>query len=155
MNKEITLRICLACCLIGFILACAGTEERWAPPVLHPEDEGENLKYCMDCHDKTDEYIPYRRYVHTPLFMENHRPVAIQNVDVCYMCHKSSFCNDCHGVWNELKPSIKNQTDTYRRTPHRGDYISRHRIDGRVDPVSCRRCQGNPQTTQTCRPCHG
>jgi hypothetical protein len=24
--------------------------------------------------------------------------------------------------------------------PHTGDYLSRHRIDGRLDPVSCRRC---------------
>ena len=155
MKKEIILRICLACCFICFILACAATEERWNPPALHPEEEGQDLKYCTDCHDNSDAYIPYRRYVHTPMFMQNHRSVASQKADVCYMCHRPDFCNDCHGVWTELKPSIKNQTDTGRQMPHRGDYIARHRIDARIDPISCKKCHGNPKTTQTCRPCHG
>ena len=155
MNKEIVLRIILLAGIVGWLLACAATGERWVPPLAHPDEDGENLKYCLDCHDENDANIPYRRYVHTPLFMENHRPVALQNVEVCYMCHQSRFCNDCHGTWNELKPSIKNQTETYRRMPHRGDYISRHRIDGRIDPVSCKRCHGNPKTSLTCRRCHG
>jgi hypothetical protein len=98
MKKEYILRIYLVCCVIGLILACAGTEERWVPPAVHPDEEGENLKYCTDCHDEADEYIPYRRYVHTPLFMENHRPVVTQNVEVCYTCHSSRFCNDCHEI---------------------------------------------------------
>lgn len=155
MNKEIFLRIVLLVCIVGWLLACAATGERWTPPLAHPEAEGENLKYCMDCHDESDANIPYRRYVHTPLFMESHRPAALQNVGVCYMCHPSRFCNDCHGTWIELKPSIKNQTETHRRMPHRGDYLSRHQIDGRIDPVSCRRCHGNPKTSLTCRRCHG
>lgn len=155
MKKEIILCGCLACCFVGFILACAGTKEQWNPPLVHPEEEGENLKYCTECHDDSDAYIPYRRYVHTPVFMQTHRSVASQKVEVCNMCHKPSFCSDCHGVWTELKPSIKNQTDTHRQMPHRGDYISRHRIDARIDPISCRNCHGNPKTSQTCRPCHG
>ena len=155
MNRELLLRIVLLVCITGWLLACAATSERWTPPLTHPEEEGENLKYCLDCHDESDANLPYRRYVHTPLFMENHRPVALQNVNVCYMCHQSRFCNDCHGTWNELKPSLKNQAETHRRMPHRGDYLSRHRIDGRIDPISCRRCHGNPKTAQTCRRCHG
>lgn len=155
MNKIFFLRIVLSSCLAGIILACAGMEPLWIPPKQHPEEEGENLKYCTSCHDAADENINYKRYVHTPMFMENHRPAAIQNAGICYMCHKSSFCNDCHGVRVELKPSIKNQTRTNRRMPHRGDYISRHRIDGRVNPVSCIRCHGNPKTSETCKRCHG
>jgi hypothetical protein len=155
MQKEAILRIFLLACIAGWILACAASHQRWSPPLVHPDEESENLKYCLDCHDNSDENIAYRRYVHTPLFMENHRPVAIQNVDVCNMCHQSRFCNDCHGTWNELKPSIKNQTETDRRMPHRGDYLSRHRIDGRIDPISCRKCHGNPKTASKCRRCHG
>lgn len=155
MKKEIYLCIIFSLCLIGLIMACAGTKEQWLPPLQHPEEEGENLKYCMDCHDETDENIPYRIYVHTPMFMDNHRPVAIQGTKVCYMCHRTSFCGDCHGIRHELKPSIKNQTSTNRRMPHRGDYISRHRFDGRINPASCRRCHRNPKTLQTCKSCHG
>jgi hypothetical protein len=71
------------------------------------------------------------------------------------MCHKQSACDECHGVWVELKPSLKDQTSNYRRMPHRGDYLSRHAIDGRINPASCYRCHGNPETARTCRPCHG
>jgi hypothetical protein len=71
------------------------------------------------------------------------------------MCHQPSYCDTCHGVGVELKPSLKNQTRTNRRMPHRGDYLSRHRIDGRMDPVSCLRCHANRKTAKTCRPCHG
>ena len=112
MHKELILRIVLGICIAGWLLACATTGEHWSSPLTHPEEEGENLKYCLDCHDEEDGIIPFRRYVHTPLFMENHGPVAIQQVDVCSMCHQSRFCSDCHGIWIELKPSIKNQTDT-------------------------------------------
>ena len=155
MNRETILRVVLSGCVAVWVMACAGVGDRWVAPALHPEEEGENLRYCLDCHDAADENMPYRRYVHTPMFMENHRSVAAQRVEVCFMCHASAYCNDCHGVWVELKPSLKNQTDPQRRMPHRGDYITRHRIDGRTNPTACRRCHGNPKTAQTCRPCHG
>jgi hypothetical protein len=70
------------------------------------------------------------------------------------MCHQTSFCNDCHATRVELKPSERHKTETYRRMPHRGNYLARHRIDGRVDPTSCFRCHGNPKTARTCSPCH-
>lgn len=155
MKKEIYIVIIVSFCFIGLIMACAGRKEQWISTSQHPAEEGENLKYCMECHDETDENIPYRIFVHTPMFMENHRPVAIQHANICHKCHRVSFCGDCHGVRNELKPSIKNQTRTDRRMPHRGDYISRHRIDGRINPASCRRCHRNPKTLESCNPCHG
>ena len=135
--------------LIGLILACAATQDNWPPPAAHVREEGEDLRYCLDCHDAADENFPYRRYVHTPLFSENHRHVANQSSRICSMCHKPSYCDNCHGVGIELKPSTKNQTRPDRRMPHTGDYLSRHRIDGRIDPVSCHRCHGNPKTAQT------
>ena len=98
---------------------------------------------------------PIERYVHTADFGKSHRPEATQGEAVCAMCHQTSFCNDCHATRVELKPSLKNQTETYRSMPHRGDYLSRHRIDGRVDPTSCFRCHGNPKSARTCANCHG
>ena len=141
--------------LFCLIMACAATQDNWSPPAMHVQEEGEDLRYCLDCHDAADENFPYRRYVHTPLFSENHRVVANQNSRTCNMCHKPSDCDNCHGVGIELKPSTRHQTRPDRRMPHPGDYLSRHRIDGRIDPVSCHRCHGNPKTAQTCKTCHG
>ena len=127
----------------------------YSPPLEHPREEGENYRMCTDCHDAEGEDFPYQRFNHTLYFAANHRQVVYQSQQACYMCHTQSHCNDCHGVCVELKPSIKNQTDTRRWMPHRGDYLTRHIIDARVNPTSCFRCHGNPRTAKTCKPCHG
>ena len=137
------------------ILACAATQENWILPSRHPDVDQEDLRFCMECHEDSDDNIRYSRYSHSPLFAEKHRSVAQQNQAVCAMCHEPRFCDTCHGTGIELKPSGKDPTSTYRRTPHRGDYLARHRIDGHIDPVSCRRCHGNTKTVDTCRSCHG
>lgn len=102
--------------------------------------------YCNDCH---------ARYVHSADYGVNHRVQAYQGDLICATCHQTSFCNDCHATRVELKPSVKNQAETYRPMPHRGDYLSRHRIDGRMDPTSCFRCHGNPKAAESCGRCHG
>jgi hypothetical protein len=154
MTQQPLLKMVLALVLAGFLLACAA-EERPSVPIRHPQEDGEDLRFCLDCHDESDEYFPFRRFTHTPFFADDHRLAANQSRNVCSMCHQPSSCDACHGVGIELKPSRRDPMGTHRRTPHRGDYLSRHRIDGRMDPVSCRRCHGNPRTTATCRPCHG
>jgi hypothetical protein len=37
--------------------------------------------------------------------------------------------------------------------PHRGEYLTRHQIDGRVDPGSCIQCHGN-RNDGSCGVCH-
>jgi hypothetical protein len=155
MMKKPVLKIMVSTALAAIILACAGTSEYWQLPALHIQEPEEDLRFCLDCHEEADGEFPFKRFVHTMLFSENHRHLANQHYQVCAMCHQQSYCNACHGVRVELKPSLKNQTRTGRRMPHRGDYLSRHRIDGRVDPVSCLRCHGNRKTVKTCKPCHG
>lgn len=136
--------------------ACAVMQTDYAPPSRHPQEEGEDLRYCLSCHEESGESrIPYARLVHSIYFTNNHNQSAKRYSNVCDLCHRASFCSDCHGVGVELKPSIKNQSETYRRMPHRGNYLARHQIDGRINPVSCYRCHGNPKTALTCRPCHG
>jgi hypothetical protein len=139
------------------VAACAGFKGGYILPARHlsEADLGEKPKVCTNCHEQRNEYIVFERYVHTPFFGANHRAEAYQGEAVCAMCHQTSFCNDCHATRVELKPSIKNQTETYRTLPHRGDYLSRHRIDGRIDPTSCFRCHGNPKAAMTCARCHG
>jgi hypothetical protein len=153
LNKT---RLIVLLVVLLFVAACATLESGIVLPSQHPSaaDLGAQPKNCIECHEGA-EPVPFARFVHTAYWADNHRQAAYQSAQVCGICHQQSYCNDCHATRVELKPSIKDQTDTYRRMPHRGDWLSRHRIEGRVDPTSCFRCHGNPKTTQTCAPCHG
>ncbi|NJC88108.1 MAG: cytochrome C [Desulfuromonas sp.] len=142
--------------LLGLLAACAVLDGGRSLSFTHPSaaDIGAKPKVCSGCHEG-GEPIPFARFDHTPFFADNHRLEATQYEQTCRGCHQVSFCNDCHATRVELKPSDRNPTDNDRRMPHRGDYLSRHRIDGRTDPVSCFRCHGNPKAARTCAPCHG
>ena len=143
--------------LLALVAACAALDGGRSLNFVHPSaaDLGEKPKICSDCHEGATEPIPFARFNHNPFFADNHRNEAYQYEQTCRGCHQVSFCNDCHATRVELKPSDKDPTDTDRRMPHRGDYLSRHRIDGRTDPASCFRCHGNPKTARTCASCHG
>ena len=139
---------------LSVLYACSATTYL---PAQHPSEAEIGLykPNCVDCHDARNKQLAFADFNHTPTFATTHRSVASRNAQVCSMCHQQSFCNDCHVTRVELKPSLKNQSDTYRGLPHRGDFQSRHIIDGRIDPTSCYRCHGNPQSARTCAPCHG
>lgn len=139
------------------LAACVAHRADWTPPFLHPDEAGLSKRppLCTDCHESGNENFNWQRFNHDLYFGEHHRQQAYQNSRICSMCHQQSFCNDCHATRVELKPSLKNQSETYRRSPHRGDWLARHRIEGRLDPTSCFRCHRNPKTASTCVPCHG
>ena len=141
----------------GFLTlgACSYLDQRESLPLIH-EVELERGNLCTDCHETSvGETIAYERYNHVEFFVDNHRLQAARNSGICALCHRQSFCNDCHVTRAELKPSIKNQTKNYARTIHRGDYFTRHQMDGRINPISCFRCHGNPKSSRTCIRCHG
>ena len=148
--KSITLILLVL--LATSLVACVATYQF---PAKHPEELEAIRPVCTDCHDSSDENVSYDRFTHTISWGKDHRLAAYQNEQVCSMCHQQSYCNDCHGVRVELKPSTKSPDDVLRNMPHRGDFLSRHRIEGRMNPTSCFRCHGNPKTAQTCAPCHG
>lgn len=155
VNKR-TLSILTLLAILLLVAACAGLQSSFTLPARHPDAAELTVSptVCTDCHEGGQE-LPYERYVHTADWGMNHRAQAYQGEAVCAMCHQTSFCNDCHATRVELKPSLKNQSETFRSSPHRGDYLSRHRIDGRLDPTSCFRCHGNPKSAKTCVGCHG
>lgn len=142
---------------LALLAACTATKNSYNPPPVHPPEAelGAGRPLCTECHDARDENVAYENVNHTAYFGSDHRQAAYQSANLCSMCHKESFCSDCHATQSELKPSLRDQSRTDRRTPHRGDFQSRHRIEARVDPTSCVRCHGNPRAAQTCRPCHG
>lgn len=125
-------------------------------PARHPAgiDLGERKPLCSDCHGDERDPIVFRRYDHTATFLDDHKILARMRPGVCELCHRQESCQDCHATRSELKPSILNQVETYKASPHRGDYITRHRFEARIDPTSCYRCHGNPRRSLTCRRCH-
>jgi len=154
MSKRI-LTIVLIAFTFAALAACAAFKAEPRFPAVHPEQLGNVRPTCTECHDAGAKHFNYAQFNHDTSFVGPHRQQAYQNPEVCAMCHAQSFCNDCHADRVELKPSSKNPSDTYRVMPHRGDYLSRHQIDGRVDPTSCFRCHGNPRSAKSCAPCHG
>jgi len=154
MSKNI-LTLVLFAVTFALLAACSVFKVEQRYPAVHPEELGQARPICTECHDASAEHIDYAQFNHDTSFVGPHRQQAYQNPEVCAMCHAQSFCNDCHATRVELKPSLKNPTDTYRVMQHRGDYLSRHQMDGRADPTSCFRCHGNPRSAETCARCHG
>ena len=142
--------------IVLLVTACSSLQSTTTLPAKHPsaEEIGAEPKICTDCHDPQGA-VAFKRFVHTADWGQNHRAAAYQAEAVCAICHEQSYCNDCHASRVEMKASDKNDTEPYRSMPHRGDYLTRHRIDGRIDPTSCFRCHGNPKASRTCAPCHG
>ncbi|RJQ53354.1 MAG: cytochrome C [Nitrospiraceae bacterium] len=103
---------------------------------------------CSQCH--TDEYAAME---HTADFSATHRIFAAQRQQACYLCHRESFCSDCHANKEEIKPSDKYKDAPERFLPHRGDYLNQHMIDGRINPALCFKCHGR-KNNERCRACH-
>lgn len=154
MTRRILVTFGVSTALLS-LLACASLKKESSLPLQHSHVFENRLPVCTNCHDTRTEDVNYEVFNHTSFFAKNHRVEAYTAMKICNICHVQKDCDECHGAGIELKPSQKNQIETYRKMPHRGDYLSRHRIDGRVDPTSCFRCHGNPRTAKTCAKCHG
>ena len=126
------------------IYACARTASMAA---WHPV-EVTGMPICSDCHEDGRAALN-----HTSDFSTRHRFYAQQQGQACAACHKESFCSDCHAHKEELKPSDKYKDSPERSLPHRGDYLTQHKIDGRINPASCMRCHGR-SNNERCKVCH-
>lgn len=124
-------------------------------PASHEYALGEGVVACTECHqdELKGAMKPYESFNHSPLFVKNHRYYASRDDRLCATCHAGSFCNDCHTNEVEMKPSIKYGYRPDRDFMHRGDFLTRHKIDGKIDPVSCYRCHGRSNNEQ-CVVCH-
>jgi hypothetical protein len=124
-------------------------------PASHPEALGEGRVECSECHQDQIKGIlkPYDAFSHSSAFIREHRFYAGQDNRLCVSCHATSFCNDCHANELEIKPSVKFGNRPDRQLIHRGDYLTLHKIDGKIDPASCYRCHGRTNNEQ-CVVCH-
>jgi hypothetical protein len=134
----------LAAIIAAVIAACATTASL---PAKHPT-EVEGMPVCSECHTDWRAKLD-----HLQDFINRHRFYAAQQARTCELCHLRSFCADCHANKEELKPSDKFKDAPERTMPHRGDYISQHMIDGKLDPASCFPCHGR-QNNERCKVCH-
>ncbi len=130
--------------LSGGLYSCATTD---SIPREHPI-QFTAPPICSECHDD------YRASLsHTADYDLRHKYYAVQQKQVCNLCHKESFCQDCHANKEELKPSDKFKDEPKRFLPHRGDYLTQHRIDGRINPAPCLKCHGR-NNNERCKACH-
>ncbi len=134
----------LVAILSGMIVACAQTSSMVAK---HPVDVIK-MPVCSDCHTDWRGSLN-----HTADFDTQHRFYASQRRQACLLCHPESYCADCHGYKEEIKPSDKYKGSPEMAMPHRGDYITQHKIEGRLDPASCFPCHGRRNDAR-CIACH-
>jgi len=142
--------------VIFITIGCAGSVSRKAAPVWHPRKLSGQEGQCSDCHNTglTGTLKPYGTFHHSSGFLARHGTYASQEQDLCNSCHGDSFCMDCHATEGGLKPGVRHGDQPDRDLmPHRGDYLTQHRIDGRVNPESCVRCHGN-RNNNACAVCH-
>lgn len=129
----------------SFLYACANTASLAR---VHPEAVT-GIPDCSECHQDTWASLNHK----APDFMLKHRSFAGNSRAACASCHQESFCADCHAHKEEILPSAKYPDAPGRSLPHRGDYLSQHKIDGKVDPASCFACHGR-QNNEGCKRCH-
>ena len=124
-------------------------------PASHPEALEEGRVSCSECHEDQLKGVlkPFANFNHSTQFILNHKFYAGQNDQLCSTCHKRSFCNDCHVSKESMKPALKYGDRPDRLIPHRGDYITHHKIDGKMDPGSCYKCHGRANN-EKCMGCH-
>ena len=141
--------------LFAVITACSQMSSLPGLPATHPEQLTAGQVNCSECHDDSQKGTmkPLTAFSHTPAFKANHRFYAASDERLCTTCHKMSFCTDCHAVKTEIKPSILYGNRPDLTMPHRGNFMTAHKIEGKLDPASCYRCHGRANN-QRCVACH-
>lgn len=142
--------------LIAILAACARMNTLYSLPASHPEALAVGQQTdCSECHEDQQKGTmkPYAAFSHSPAFVKKHRFYAATDDRLCAVCHKSSFCNDCHTNRVEMKPSLRYGDRPDREMPHRGNFMTLHKIEGKLDPAGCYRCHGRADN-ERCVACH-
>lgn len=153
---KISLLVLALAGLFLIVAACAQMQAIPALPSSHPETLtfGQQVN-CSECHEDQQKGTlkSFAAFSHSGSFVKNHRFYAASDDKLCSTCHKTSFCNDCHTKQVEMKPSTKYGYRPDREMPHRGNFMTLHKIEGKLDPASCYRCHGRANN-ERCVACH-
>jgi hypothetical protein len=141
---------------LGLMVACGAISPSGSFAPTHPQALEQGRPTCSECHG-TDRVKSTQKtfasFDHTQAFVTNHKFAANQDPATCAACHAQSFCTDCHGGKTGMLPSTKLGNRPDRESPHRGDYLTMHRIDGKIDPTGCFKCHGR-SNNEKCSACH-
>ena len=155
-NRTVNLSLLAVTALFGIITSCAQMKTLPGLPASHPETLaiGQQVN-CSECHEDQQKGTmkAFNAYNHSKSFVKNHRFYAASDDRLCVTCHKSSFCTDCHTNQVEMKPSTRYGDRPDRDMQHRGNFITMHKIEGKLDPASCYRCHGRANN-ERCVACH-
>lgn len=141
--------------LLALLAACAQVKALPSLPASHPEKLAAGAVRCSECHqdEQRGTMKAFASFNHSRSFVTNHRFYAASDDRLCATCHKGSFCADCHTNQVEMKPSVKYGNRPDRMLQHRGNYLTLHKIEGKLDPSSCFRCHGRANN-ERCFVCH-
>ncbi len=141
---------------LSLMLACSLVSPEASFAAAHPQELPGGRPMCTECHT-TDvakgPMKPFASFDHTLGFVKDHKFPATADRQTCAVCHATSFCNDCHAGKAPLKPALKISDSPERAVPHRGDFLTLHKIEGRLDPSSCFKCHGRANNGK-CQVCH-
>ena len=155
-NRTVNLSLLAVTALFGIITSCAQMKTLPGLPASHPETLaiGQQVN-CSECHEDQQKGTmkAFNAYNHSKSFVKNHRFYAASDDRLCVTCHKSSFCTDCHTNQVEMKPSTRYGDRPDRDMQHRGNFMTMHKIEGKLDPASCYRCHGRANN-ERCVACH-
>lgn len=138
------------------LVACSLLAPRTLASRSHPQELPNGRPLCSDCHEQEVMKPSGPRYAlfdHSPAFVKEHKHLARQSSETCASCHNRSSCAECHATKGVVSPGLSLANRPDRLSPHRGDYMTRHRIDGRMDPTSCFTCHGRGNNS-LCLACH-
>lgn len=142
--------------LIMVLVSCSGVKSTPDSYSSHAEylSAGQQVN-CRECHENEQKGTlkEMAAFSHTPAFVKNHGHYAATEERLCTSCHKSSFCNDCHASRSEIKPPTLYGYRPDRDMPHRGNFMTLHKIEGKLDPASCFTCHGR-SNNERCNSCH-
>lgn len=107
---------------------------------------------CTHCHAPADlrRLVPQTLVRHDEAFLRDHATHASTSEKLCRQCHTEEQCARCHDQFQPLSAERRQTFDLITERIHRADFVARHHVDARMDPVSCMRCH----TVSYCEGCH-
>jgi hypothetical protein len=107
---------------------------------------------CSQCHADLSETgsEPFAMFNHDGDFLRRHGNLSRSEAVVCQHCHTEDQCAACHAKTNPIRASIRDRSSVDRDFVHRGDFLTRHAIEARLDRMSCFKCH----ESNTCSECH-
>jgi Cytochrome c7 and related cytochrome c len=128
-----------------------------APPMeaclkCHEHQEQFDQGRCDVCHQDLGLFAlrPISSFAHQGDFLKGHAQLARSRPASCATCHDQSYCTDCHAKTVSASIEVRFPEAVDRLSVHRGNFLGRHSIEQRADPVLCARCH----SVSYCTDCH-